>query len=101
MSSRTQVLVCGAGPTGLVLSLWLARAGVRVRVIDKVAEPGTTSRALAVHARTLEFYRQLGIADGVVRGGLQFTAANFWARGRHVARADFGELGRGLSPFPF
>jgi 2-polyprenyl-6-methoxyphenol hydroxylase-like FAD-dependent oxidoreductase len=49
------VLVCGAGPTGLVLALRLARSGVRVRIVDSAAEPGTTSRALVVHARTLEF----------------------------------------------
>ncbi len=56
------VLIVGAGPTGLVLALWLTRLGVAVRIIDKTAEPGTTSRALAVQARTLEFYRQVGIA---------------------------------------
>lgn len=54
------VLIVGAGPTGLVLALWLTRLGVTVRIIDKAIEPGTTSRALAVQARTLEFYRQLG-----------------------------------------
>ena len=53
----TDVLIVGAGPTGLVLALWLARLGVRIRIIDQTAEPGTTSRALAVQARTLEFYR--------------------------------------------
>ena len=57
----TNVLIVGAGPTGLVLALWLARQGVEVRIIDKAAEPGTTSRALAVHARTMELYRQLGL----------------------------------------
>ena len=50
----TDVLIVGAGPTGLVLALWLTRLGVRVRVVDKTAEPGTTSRAVAVQARTLE-----------------------------------------------
>lgn len=50
------VLIVGAGPTGLVLALWLTKQGVSVRIIDKTAEPGTTSRALAVHARTLELY---------------------------------------------
>src|SRR5262249_47769936 len=45
------VLIIGAGPTGLVLALWLSRLGVRVRIIDKTAEPGTTSRAVAVQAR--------------------------------------------------
>ena len=58
-----QVLIVGAGPTGLVLAVWLTRLGVRVRIVDKTAGPGTTSRALAVQARTLELYRQIGLAD--------------------------------------
>jgi 2-polyprenyl-6-methoxyphenol hydroxylase-like FAD-dependent oxidoreductase len=78
------VLVVGAGPTGLVLA----------------SAPGTTSRALVVHARTLELYRQLGLAAEVVERGLPFAAINLWVRGRHRARAAFGEIGRGLSPFP-
>ncbi|MFL5465841.1 MAG: FAD-dependent monooxygenase, partial [Gemmatimonadaceae bacterium] len=57
----TEVLVACAGPTGLVLALWLTRLGVNVRIVDKTAEAGTTSRALAVQARTLEFYHQIGI----------------------------------------
>lgn len=52
--SRADVLIVGAGPTGLVLALWLTKLGVRVCVIDRTAEPGTTSRALAVQARTIE-----------------------------------------------
>jgi 2-polyprenyl-6-methoxyphenol hydroxylase-like FAD-dependent oxidoreductase len=95
------VLIIGAGPTGLVLALWLKRLGVAVRIIDKTAEPGTTSRALAVHARTLEFYRQVGIADEVVERGLKFAAINLWARGVHRARVSFADIGQGLSPFPY
>ena len=60
--SNTDVLIVGAGPTGLVLAQWLTLLGVRVRIVDKTAEPGTTSRALAVQARTLELYRQVGLA---------------------------------------
>ena len=56
------VLIVGAGPTGLVLALWLTRLGISVRIIDKTAEPGTTSRALAVQARTLEFYPKSALA---------------------------------------
>ena len=97
----TDVLVVGAGPTGLVLALWLSRLRVRVRVIDKAAEPGTTSRALAVQARILEQYDQLGLADAVVADGLKMAAANLWAAGRKVARAPFGDMGAGLSPFPY
>jgi 2-polyprenyl-6-methoxyphenol hydroxylase-like FAD-dependent oxidoreductase len=99
--SDTQVLVTGAGPTGLVLALWLSRLGVRVRIIDKVAEPGTTSRALVVHARTLEFYRQVGLAEAIVERALQFASANLWVKGRKAARVVFGPMGQWLSPFPY
>ncbi len=99
--ARTDVLICGAGPTGLMLALRLARAGVRLRIVDPAAEPGTTSRALVVHARTLEFYRQMGIAEAFLRESLPFTSANFWVRGRHMARAVIGDMGKGISPFPF
>jgi 2-polyprenyl-6-methoxyphenol hydroxylase-like FAD-dependent oxidoreductase len=97
----TDVLIVGAGPTGMVLALWLARSGVRLRIIDKTAEAGTTSRALAVQARTLEFYTQLGIADAVVAAGRKTIAANMWVAGRRVAHIVLGEMGAGLSPFPF
>ncbi|HEV8548588.1 MAG TPA: FAD-dependent oxidoreductase [Polyangiaceae bacterium] len=96
-----EVLVVGAGPTGLVLALCLARLGVRVRIVDKTAEPGTTSRAVAVQARTLEFYRQLGFASEVIDAGLEFAAINVWAGGQKRAHANFGQLGHDLSPFPF
>ena len=99
--SPVQVLIVGAGPTGLVLALWLTRAGVRVRIIDKAAESGTTSRALAVQARTLEFYRQLDLATTVVERGVEIDTVNLWVAGRRVARALFGAMGAGLSPFPY
>jgi 2-polyprenyl-6-methoxyphenol hydroxylase-like FAD-dependent oxidoreductase len=97
----TQVLIVGAGPTGLVLALCLTRLGVRLRVVDKTDGPGTSSRALAMHARTLEFYRQLGIAQAAIEGGVKFTALNLWADGRHAARVPFGDIGAGLSAYPF
>jgi 2-polyprenyl-6-methoxyphenol hydroxylase-like FAD-dependent oxidoreductase len=97
----TDVLIVGAGPTGLVLALWLTRLGVRVKIIDKTSEPGTTSRALAVQARTLEFYGQLGIADLVVQRGRKVDAANLWVAGRRAAHVVFGDMGMGLSPFPY
>jgi 2-polyprenyl-6-methoxyphenol hydroxylase-like FAD-dependent oxidoreductase len=95
------VLIVGAGPTGLVLALWLTRLGVRVRIIDKTAQPGTTSRALAIHARTLELYSQVGLAQEVVAQGREMRAANLWVAGRQAARAVLGDMGAGLSPFPY
>ena len=99
--SDTDVLIAGAGPTGLVLALWLAKNGVRVRIVDKVAEPGTTSRALVVHARTLELYREIGLADDVVTRGLRFTGVNLWVRGRKAAHVELGAMGTGISAFPY
>jgi 2-polyprenyl-6-methoxyphenol hydroxylase-like FAD-dependent oxidoreductase len=101
MKDANGVLIAGAGPTGLVLGLWLTRLGVPVRIVDKAADPGTTSRAVAVQARTLEFYRQIGLPDAVVARGREVSAANMWVAGRHVARAVFGDMGAGISPYPY
>lgn len=98
---RTDVLIVGAGPTGLVLGLWLTLLGIRVRIIDKTSEPGTTSRAVAVQARTLELYRQIGLADAVVAGGRKVPAVNLWVAGKQVAHAVLSDMGAGISPFPY
>ncbi|QJE02136.1 FAD-dependent oxidoreductase [Massilia forsythiae] len=97
----TEVLIAGAGPTGLVLALWLTRLGVTVRIVDKADAPGTTSRALAVHARTLELYRQMDLDRDVVAAGMRNPAVNLWVKGRRRARLDFRDAGRRLTPFPF
>src|SRR3954465_6846430 len=98
---KTDVLIVGAGPTGLVLGLWLTLLGVRVRIVDKTGPPGTTSRALAVQARTLELYRQIGIAVAVVAAGRPMGAVNLWAAGGRIAHAVLGDIGAGISPFPY
>jgi 2-polyprenyl-6-methoxyphenol hydroxylase-like FAD-dependent oxidoreductase len=100
-SAECRVLIVGAGPTGLVHALWLTHLGIRVRVIDKAPQAGTTSRALGVHARTLEFYRQLGIADEVVGAGVKAAGVNFWVRGSRAARIALSEMGEGQTAFPY
>jgi 2-polyprenyl-6-methoxyphenol hydroxylase-like FAD-dependent oxidoreductase len=85
-------LIAGAGPTGLVLALWLVRQGVKVRIGDRSAGPGTSSRAMSVQARTLELNRQLCLAaalaasgdkdgarkelDGLLAGDMRFAQAD-------------------------
>src|SRR5580693_867757 len=99
--TEVDVLIAGAGPTGLTLALWLTKLGVTVRIVDKTAEPGTTSRALAVQARTLEFYRQVELADSVVEGGVKIAGVNLWVKGAKAARLPLQMIGEGRTPFPF
>jgi 2-polyprenyl-6-methoxyphenol hydroxylase-like FAD-dependent oxidoreductase len=94
------VLVVGAGPTGLVLALWLTRMGVRVRIVDKAAHSGTTSRAVGVHARTLELYEALDLAQPLVEAGVKAHTANLWARGTHFGQVDL-LAASSLSRYPF
>src|SRR5437773_779243 len=101
LTESIDVLIVGAGPTGLVLALWLTRLGVRLRIVDKTAEPGTTSRALAVQARTLELYRQLDLADAIVERGHKVPAVNLWVKGEPAARLPFETVGSDLTPYSF
>lgn len=99
--SKTQVLIVGAGPTGLVMAIWLKKRGINFKIIDKASEPGLTSRALAVQARTLEFYRQLGIADELIAAGITAPELIFRRSGKIVARAKFAAIGKDMSPFAY
>jgi 2-polyprenyl-6-methoxyphenol hydroxylase-like FAD-dependent oxidoreductase len=97
----TEVLIVGAGPTGLMLANQLGRRGIRPLVIDRHAGPAEQSRAMAVHARTLEIYAKLGIADRAAALGKRGAGVNMWSEGTHKARVPFGDIGKNLSPFPF
>jgi 2-polyprenyl-6-methoxyphenol hydroxylase-like FAD-dependent oxidoreductase len=97
----TEVLIVGAGPTGLMLACQLARRGVQPLLIDRHAGPARETRALGVQARTLEIYAQLGILERALELGHKGTGANIWARGRRSARVPLGETGTGATPYPF
>ncbi|CAN5236513.1 FAD-dependent monooxygenase [soil metagenome] len=96
----TDVLVIGAGPTGLLLAIVLATRGVRVRLVDRKAGPTRESRAVVLQARTLEIYDQLGLAERMIAAS---TATRLVAPGygrRRFGVLAIGALGRGLTPFP-
>jgi 2-polyprenyl-6-methoxyphenol hydroxylase-like FAD-dependent oxidoreductase len=97
----TDVLIVGAGPTGLMLANQLGRRGIRPIIIDRHSGPAQQSRAMAVHARTLEIYAKLGIAARAVELGRPGNGANMWVKGRRKARIPFEEMGRDMSPFPY
>ena len=97
----TDILIVGAGPTGLMLANQLGRRGVRAMIIDRHSGPAQQSRAMAVQARTLEIYSKLGIAQRALELGERAMGANMWAEGQRKARIPVGDIGKSLSPFPF
>ncbi|MDW6062598.1 FAD-dependent monooxygenase [Streptomyces sp. FXJ1.4098] len=96
----TQALVVGAGPVGLTMAHELARHGVRVRLVDGAAGPATTSRALATHARTLETYDQMGVADELISRGQRVEHFTLHQNGRRLIRLDT-DYSRLPTRFPF
>jgi 2-polyprenyl-6-methoxyphenol hydroxylase-like FAD-dependent oxidoreductase len=96
--SNPDVVVVGAGPVGLVAGCELARRGIRVRVIDKLAQPTDQSRAIAVHARSLDMFDRIGIVDEMLSTGIKATAMQMYAGRKKLVRIPLGGVD---SAFPF
>jgi 2-polyprenyl-6-methoxyphenol hydroxylase-like FAD-dependent oxidoreductase len=80
MDSVTEVLVVGAGPTGLMVAGDLARAGVGCTVLERRAEESNLARAFAVHARTLEMLDARGLAGDLVATGARVGALRLFGK---------------------
>ncbi len=93
----TEVLVVGAGPTGLMAALTLGRVGVGAVVVDPKSGPTRESRALAVQPRTMEIYDQLGLAERVEAEAVMAPQVSV---GTRRAPLPFAELQAGATRFP-
>jgi 2-polyprenyl-6-methoxyphenol hydroxylase-like FAD-dependent oxidoreductase len=91
-SIQDQVLVVGAGPTGLALAVELARLGVSCRVVDKDREPCSLSRALGLQARTLEIFERLGIAEEVIAAGRKVHGISTYSEGKRIVHVGFDQI---------
>ncbi len=96
--SETSVLIVGAGPTGLVLAVELARRGVPFHVVDRHPEPLRWDRAVVIKSRTLEVFAGMGLAERFVRRGQIVRGVNLFSGAANVASIGFKGLD---SPFPF
>jgi 2-polyprenyl-6-methoxyphenol hydroxylase-like FAD-dependent oxidoreductase len=90
--SNVSVLIIGAGPTGLMMAYQLARFGISFRIVDKKSEPTQRSNAVALQTRTLEIFKQIGLADDFLRVGQPCHALCFLDQGKEYARASFANL---------
>jgi 2-polyprenyl-6-methoxyphenol hydroxylase-like FAD-dependent oxidoreductase len=100
-TSETDVLVVGAGPTGLTMAAELAARGVGCRIIDKAPARSQHTRALVVQARSLELMQKMGIADELVARGRRTLKATPFVGGRRAVDVEFGDIGVDDTPYPF
>jgi len=99
--THTKVLIIGAGPSGLMMAAQLLRNGVQPIIIDSKQGPTSESKALAVQARSLEIYRQMGVIDRVIENGKQAEGIIFNEDRREVAALSFANVGEGQTAFPY
>jgi len=101
MIEKTKVLIIGAGPTGLMAACQLQMQGIDCIIIDKKSGPTKESRALILHARTLEIYDQMGLGNEALLLGKIVQKVQFIIKQKKVEEIAIGSIGEGLSPFPF
>ena len=98
---QTKVLIVGAGPSGLMMAAQLLRYGIQPLIIDNKEGPTSHSNALAVQARSLEIYRQMGVVDKIIPNGKQAAGLTFNQEGKQKASFELNSIGRGQTLFPY
>src|SRR6266498_4732484 len=100
-SSNTDILIVGAGPTGLMMACQLALNKIPFRIIDKNEDHTTQSRALVIQARSVEILDQMGIAEKAIQYGKIAKAIGAFFNGKRVLRITVNNMGKGLTEFPY
>jgi len=98
---KTDVVIVGAGPTGLSLACQLLRYGIDFVVVEKNEGVTRFSKAVGVQARTLEIYEQLGLAEQAVERGAIASKMRLLAGGKVRGEMLLSDFGRGLTPYPY
>jgi 2-polyprenyl-6-methoxyphenol hydroxylase-like FAD-dependent oxidoreductase len=102
MQIAGEVLIVGAGPTGLMLACQLAVRNVPFRIIEANKDHTTQSRAIVIHAASMEIFSQMGIAANFLQLGKPVKAINFIVKGKIITNIPlFSEFGKDLTEFPF
>lgn len=100
MPSSTDILIIGAGPTGLTAAILFAQSGIKVRIIDKNVHRVYESRAIATQSRTLELFEKLGVIDEAIKAGNKNIRINICVNGKVKAHMSIRDSGLD-TPYPF
>ncbi|KAA5532498.1 pentachlorophenol monooxygenase [Taibaiella lutea] len=98
---KTQVVIAGAGPTGLSLAAQLIRHNIDFIILERNEATTHLSKAVVVQARSLEIFEELGIIEEAMKLGRETTGMNLFYKGKRKAAIDLKDLGEGVSRFPF
>jgi 2-polyprenyl-6-methoxyphenol hydroxylase-like FAD-dependent oxidoreductase len=100
-ASTIDVLVVGAGPTGLTMASELMRYGVSCRIIDKLPSPSPFSKALGIQVRTLETFEDMGVIEPFLAEGVRLKGVNLYGDGKQLAHIRFDNIDLSDLPYPF
>ena len=100
-TQKTQVVIIGAGPTGLSMAAQLLRYNTDFIILEKNENTTPLSKAVVVQARTLEIFREIGIAEKAIATGRITTAINLFYKGKQKTAVDLAGIGKGSSAFTF
>jgi 2-polyprenyl-6-methoxyphenol hydroxylase-like FAD-dependent oxidoreductase len=99
--SPVDVLIIGAGPTGLTMACELRRLGITCRILDKTEAPATTSRAIGLQARSLEVFATMGIVEPALAQGVSGISVNAYSGACSLFTLDFRFLADERFPYPY
>jgi 2-polyprenyl-6-methoxyphenol hydroxylase-like FAD-dependent oxidoreductase len=100
-AASTDVVIVGAGPTGLMAAALLARCGVSCRILDKSETAAHESRAFGVQAKSLELFLNMGLDQAVLDKGLIATGVQVYVDGKQAAEANFDDIGPADTPYSY
>jgi 2-polyprenyl-6-methoxyphenol hydroxylase-like FAD-dependent oxidoreductase len=100
-TGASDVIIVGAGPTGLMAALLLHQSGIQIRILDKSSHQAHESRAFILQARSLELLLNLGIVDEFIAHGMITPGMQIYVNGRKAAQANLTDIGATDSPYAF
>src|SRR4030095_3951322 len=100
-TTQTEVMIIGAGPTGLSLACQFIRHGIDFVLVEKNDTVTRFSKAIGVQARTLEIYDQIGLAQPAIERGTIASRVRLIEGGEVRGEMNLGNFGKDLSEYPY